>query len=267
MILTSSRARGDETVDALSDYDVIVAVTDADAFARDTDWARACGAPLARWGDEHEVLGLTTFFRGVVYEDGVKIDWTIWPDELLERVAAAEPLPEDLDVGYRVLLDKDGRTSGWKPATYRAHIPAKPSAAEYGALVEEFWWSSTYAAKSLWRDELVIARFALDIDMKLGVLRKFLEWRIQLDHDWSVRPGAYGRGLKRALPPDLWSELERTYVGPGLEENWEALFRTNALFRRVAIDVGDALGYDYPRDVDDRMTALLQEVRELPRGG
>lgn len=265
MILTSSRARGDETVDALSDYDVIVAVTDVEAFADDTAWTSCYGRPLARWGDEHEVHGLRTYFRGVVYEDGTKIDWSIWPDELLERVAETVELSDDLDVGYRVLLDKDGATSRWKAATHRAHIPPKPSKAEYRALVEEFWWSATYVAKSLWRDELVIAKFALDNDMKLGVLRRFLEWRIELEHDWSVRSGAYGRGLKRALPTDLWAEFERTYVGPGLEENWEALSRTNALFRRVAIEVGEALGYEYPQDVDDRMSALLEATREQPR--
>jgi aminoglycoside 6-adenylyltransferase len=99
LILTSSRARADETADELSDYDVIVAVVDADTFLRDGGYALAYARPLARWGDEHEVLGLRTTFRGVVYEDGTKIDFTIWPAELLARVAEEETLPEDLDVG------------------------------------------------------------------------------------------------------------------------------------------------------------------------
>ena len=267
MILTSSRARGDETVDRLSDYDVIVAVTDAERFASDTAWTAAYARPVARWGDEHTVHGVRTFFRGVVYEDAVKIDWTIWPDEVLERVGEVEELIEDLDVGYRVLVDKDGRTAAWKPASYRAHIPEPPTAEEYRALVEEFWWSATYVAKSLWRDELVIAKFALDFDMKLGVLRRFLEWRIELDHDWSVRPGAYGRGLKRLLPPETWAELERTYVGSGIEENWDALFATADLFRRVAVEVGDALGHEYPHDVDEGVRSMLEAVRGLPPRG
>lgn len=265
VILTSSRARGDETVDALSDYDVIVAATDADELARDTSWTDAYGVRLARWGDQSEVHGLATYFRGVVYDDGVKIDWTIWPDELLDRVAAADELPEHLDVGYRVLLDKDGRTAAWAAPTYRAHIPSPPSEPEYRALVDEYWWSSTYVAKNLWRDDLVIAKFALDYDMKLGVLRRFLEWRIELDHEWSVRPGAYGRGLKRLLPPDLWHELEQTYVGGDVDENWDALFRTNDLFRRVATEVGAALGYAYPREIDERMSEQLRGIRTLPR--
>ena len=153
----------------------------------------------------------------------------------------AETLPEDLDVGYRVLLDKDGRTAAWPAATYRAHIPEKPTATEYRALVEEFWWDTTYVAKALWRGEVVFAKFVLDHDAKHVALRQVLEWRIELDHEWSLRPGAYGRGLERHLPDDLRSELSATYVGTDIEDNWNALFRTTALFRRVATEVGDAL--------------------------
>jgi aminoglycoside 6-adenylyltransferase len=208
---------------------------------------------------------MTTYFRGVIYEDGVKVDYTVWPDALLERVAEAAALPEGLDVGYRVLLDKDARTAGWRAPTYRAHIPAKPTRAEYDALVEEFWWDATYIAKSLWRGEIVFAKFMLDYDAKFVALRRFLEWRIEIDHEWSLKPGAYGRGLERLLPHDIWSELASTYVGTDLEENWSALFRTTALFRRIAAEVGDALGYVYPQDLHEAATAHLEGVRKLPR--
>src|SRR3712207_7801298 len=58
--------------------------------------------------------------------------------------------------------------------------------------------------------------------------------------------------LFRSLPADIWSDLEATYVGPEIEDNWAALARTTALFRRVAVDVGDALGYAYPRALDEK---------------
>jgi len=45
----------------------------------------------------------------------VKIDYSIWPVKLLEHIAASAFLPDQLDVGYRVLLDKEQRTAGWKP--------------------------------------------------------------------------------------------------------------------------------------------------------
>jgi aminoglycoside 6-adenylyltransferase len=265
LVLTSSRARRDGTVDELSDYDVIVAVRDVEEFVGDDGWTGARGRPLVRWRDRHEVHGATTYFCGAVYADGVKIDYTLWPDDLLERVAAAAELPDDLDVGYRVLLDKDGRTPGWSPPTFRAHVPAKPTDAEYGELIDEFWWSATYVAKALWRGDLVFARFVLDYDLKLGAVRRVLEWRIELDHGWSLRPGAYGRDLERLLPADLVAELASTYVGADTEENWQALFTTTALFRRVATEVADALGYRYPLETDEAVTAQLAAVRDRPR--
>jgi aminoglycoside 6-adenylyltransferase len=260
-VLTSSRAdgRGDE----LSDYDIVLAVRDAPSFLADPDWVGRYGQVAARWGDEGELLGLATSFRGVVYGDGVKIDYTIWPQELLGRIAAAEALPDGLDVGYRVLLDKDGPTSAWAAPSFRAHIPSPPSDEEYRAVVEEFWWAATYAAKALWRGEVVFAKFVLDHDLKLGPLRRVLEWRIELDADWSVRPGVYGRGLERLLPAELRDELAATYVGAGIEENWAALDATIALFRRVASEVAERLGYVYPEEADRLVSAHLDAVRRL----
>jgi aminoglycoside 6-adenylyltransferase len=192
----------------------------------------------------------------------------VWPEALLERVADAAPvLPDRLDLGYRILLDKDGRTSRWARPAYSAHIPARPTEPEYRALVEEFWWGTTYVAKSLWRRELVFAKFVLDYDIKLGAMRRMLEWRLELDNDWSLVPGKLGRGLERRLPADVWSALASTYVGPDVEENWDALFRTTALFGRVAREVGETLGYTYPHDVEDGVTAQLDAVRSLPRTG
>jgi aminoglycoside 6-adenylyltransferase len=266
VIITSSRVRPGGPVDLLSDYDIVLAVTDPERFAREEAWIHDYGRLMVLWGDQSQWYGLPTYFRGAIYSDFVKIDWSIWPVALLERVAAEPSLPDELDVGYRVLLDKDGRTAGWQPPSYRAHIPARPTETEYLAVVEEFWWSSTYVAKSLWRDELVFARFCLDQDMRLGVGRKMLEWRIELDHDWSQKPGVLGRGLKKLLPADIWEELEATYAGPDLEENWDSLFRLAALFRRVATEVGEALGYTYPAAVDAEVNAFLKAVRGMARG-
>jgi aminoglycoside 6-adenylyltransferase len=152
-----------------------------------------------------------------------------------------------------------------KPPSYRAHIPSRPTEARYQALVEEFWWSTTYVAKSLWRDELFFARRIVDDDLRQATLRPMLEWRIEIDHEWALKPGVFGRGLKKLLPPDTWLALERTYVGPEIEENWESLFQLTALFRQVAREVGDALGYAYPREVDEHVSAYLNEIRALPR--
>ncbi len=265
VLMTSSRARPAGPVDVLSDYDIILVVSEAERFREDEAWQRAHGPPLARWGDQSTEAGLTTSFCGVVYADYVKIDYTVWPLALMDRITHTGVLPAELDAGYRVLLDKDARASGWPAPTYRAYVPARPTTADYQALAEEFWWTATYVAKSIWRDELVFAHWCLDNDLRAGALRRLLEWRLELDHAWSLRPGVLGRGLKQHLPPDLWAGLRATFPGPALEDHWAALSATTALFRRVAREVGAALGYAYPAEIDERMTACLAAVRTLPR--
>lgn len=264
MVLTSSRARPNGPVDLLSDYDLILAVNDLRPFTSDDAWISDYGSPMARWGDQGEMHGLTTQFCGVVYADYVKIDYSIWPLELLERIDASGTLPDQLDVGYRVLFDKDRRTDGWKQPTYRAHIPTRPSEPEYRALVEEFWWGTTYVAKSLWRGDFIFAKWVLDQDLKLEATRRMLEWRIEIEHNWSVKPGVHGRNLEHLLPPDIWSEFATTYTSLGAEQTWAALHRVIALFRKVAADVGGALGFTYPQQVDDQMCAYLDEIRKMP---
>jgi hypothetical protein len=44
------------------------------------------------------------------------------------------------------------------------------------------------------------------------------------------------------------------------------MFRTIALFRQVAIKVGDHLVYAYPHDLNRRAVAYLQKVKNLDRG-
>jgi aminoglycoside 6-adenylyltransferase len=264
MILTSTRARPSGKVDRFSDYDLIMAVTDAEHFDRDRSWVLAYGQPMVRWGDQNQIYGLITYFQGVIYTDHVRVDYTVWPIELLDRISAAETLLDELDAGYQVLFDKDHQTTGWKAPSYRAYIPTKPTAEEYQALVEEFWWGTTYVAKSLWRNEVIFVKWCLDVDLKIITTRKMLEWLIEIDQDWSWKPGVLGRGLERWLTPDTLEEFDKTYTGTGIAENWDALFRSIALFRRVAQEVANALGYAYPQLVDDQVSAYIEEIRQLP---
>lgn len=263
MLLTSSRANPGAPVDAFSDYDVILVVRDIQPFHKDESWLQDFGKVLVVYRDPiHREYGFEQFACITQYEDGTKIDYTLWPVGIIERVVGQPSLPDYLDVGYAVLLDKDHLADGLKPPTYRAYIPSPPSEAKYLRIIEEFFHESTYVAKNLWRDELIFTKYNLDHIMKFKLLRRLLEWRMEIDQDWSVKAGAFGRGLKPRVKPETWAELESTYVGAGMEANWQALFRTIGLFRRIAIEVGENLGYAYPRDLDERVVNYLHKVKD-----
>lgn len=263
LLLTSSRANPHAPLDRLSDYDVILYVADPTAFVRSDSWLEAFGEPLVLFRDRRERAGLPEHTRLVLYADGYKIDFTVAPVASMRQARVAPRLPDALDVGYRVLVDKDRLTDGLPAPTYTAHIPPRPTAADFSALVEEFWWETTYVAKNLWRDELLPAKYSLDCVLRLDLLRRMVEWSIETERGWSWQPGVYGRGFKRALSPELWAALEATCAGAAREENWRALFAMTDLFRKVAGTVADSLGYAYPHDLDARVMQHLLHVRHL----
>jgi aminoglycoside 6-adenylyltransferase len=264
MLLTSTRAIPTANVDRLSDYDVVLVVEDIHPFHEDRHWVHDFGNILVTYWDpiypepDH---GMEKFGNVIQYADGLKIDFTLWPVELLRKIVQAQALTAELDAGYRILLDKDHLTETMSPPGYRAYIPTLPTNEIYQRVIEEFFSDAPYAAKCILRNELFPVKWCLDYDMKHVYLRLLLEWYVGLIHHESVPVGSLGKGLRKHLPPEIWSQLESCYAGAGNSENWEALFRTLALFRRVAMEVGERLDYEYPLDLDERVTAFVKDMQ------
>ena len=264
MLLTSIRAIPNASVDIFSDYDVVLIVEDIRPFYEERSWLAEFGEVLVVYWDPiypDPEYGSEKFANVIQYADGLKIDFTLWPVELLQKIVRAPALTTELDAGYRILLDKDNLTAGMKPPTYTGYIPVRPTDEVYQKSIEEFFSDAPYVAKCLLRDELLPAKWCLDYDMKHVYLRPMLEWRMELDHGWSMPTGALGKGLKKRLPTEIWDQLEDTFAGADIADNWASLFDTIALFRRVAIEVGEGLGYIYPHDLDQRVTAFIKDMQ------
>jgi aminoglycoside 6-adenylyltransferase len=266
MLLTSTRAVPvpNAPVDEFSDYDVVLIVEDIHPFHEDRRWLEDFGEVLVAYWDPIYLdpdFGIQKFGNVTQYADGLKIDFTLCPLEMLRKIVQAPVLPAELDAGYRILLDKDNLTEGMKSPTYRAYIPVPPTDEIYQTMINDFFSDPPYVAKCLLREELFPAKWCLDYDMKHVYLRPMLEWLMGLNHNWSLPTGSLGKGLKKKLSPEIWSQLEAAYAGADIADNWEALFRTMALFRQVAMEVGKGLGYDYPIELDKRVTAFVKEMQ------
>ncbi|MEO8608288.1 MAG: aminoglycoside 6-adenylyltransferase [Chloroflexota bacterium] len=265
MLLTSSRAVPNAPLDAFSDYDVILILRDIHPFHEDRTWLGDFGPVLVMYRDPIMIQdGWEKSGLVVQYENGFKIDFTLWPVQLLQKIAADPQLPDEFDAGYQIILDKDQLTNKLQAPTYAAYIPHPPSQTAYQTMIEELFLDATYVAKLLWRDDIMAAKHILDDLMKLEYLLPMLEWHAEIAHNWSVKPGPYGRRLKGWLRPDLWAELESTYTGADIAANWDALYKTIALMRHAALEVGQNLGYTYPQDLETRVMTYLQTVQHLP---
>ncbi|MGE5222106.1 MAG: aminoglycoside 6-adenylyltransferase [Omnitrophica WOR_2 bacterium] len=266
VLLTSTRAVPGAYTDALSDYDLILVVQDIHPFVADRLWLSDFGDVLVVYWDPiypDPVYGIDACANVTQYTGGLKIDFTLWPVALFQQIVASPELPAELDAGYRVLLDKDGLAASMPPPTYMAYVPKPPDLVTYQTAVNDFLSDAPYVAKCLWRDELLPAKWAFDYDMKHKFLRQMLEWRVEIDRGWSIPVGFLGKGLKKRLPPEIWGQVERTYAGAGLADNWEALVNTMDLFRKVAAEVGERLGYAYPDELHQRVSAYVEQIRQM----
>jgi aminoglycoside 6-adenylyltransferase len=266
ILLTSTRAIPNAPVDILSDYDLILVVQDIHPFVTNRTWLNDFGDVLVVYWDPihpNPAFGIDQCGNVTQYADGLKIDFTLWPVDLFQQIVAAPVLDAELDAGYRVLLDKDHLTDTMQAPTFTAYMPKPPSLATYQTTVNDFLSDAPYVAKCLWRDELFPSKWCLDYDMKHVYLRQVLEWRMGMDYGWSVAIGSLGKGLKKRLPADLWARVEQTYAGSGIADNWKALEHTMALFRQVALEVGAHLGYAYPDELHERVSAYVEQIKQL----
>lgn len=263
LFLTSSRTNPNKTIDDFSDYDIIMAVNDIQPYIESNAWLECFGSVLTVYKDPTRLeYGYPSIFRVTHYNDFTKIDYTIWPVDLLKHIVKMPDLPDYLDDGYKILLDKSGLTAGMKPPRYKAYIPKPPTEGEYLQAINTFYSDSTYVGKNLYRDNLFIVKECLDHVMKFHYIRLMFEWLMEIENGWTVKTGAYGKGLKKRTKTELWAELEKTYCGASKKENWQALFKTIELFSKVAREVGVKLGFRYPEEIEQNIIRFLEKIRQ-----
>lgn len=260
VIMNGSRANPNAPRDPFQDFDIVYLVTDVAPFKYNYEWLEHFGETMIIQMPEDMGDPLPRDDGGFSYlmqfTDGNRIDLGLYP------VARLDGLGNDsLSL---LLLDKDGIVGPFPPADERDYLPKPPTAKAFADCCNEFWWVSPYVAKGLWRGEIVYAKYMLDHFVR-DQLMKMIVWYVGLRTGFSKNPGYLGKYLAAYLEPDLWELLQQTYSGASYEHTWDALFVTGQLFRRVALQVAEHFGFDYPHGEDARVTAHLRHVRSLPR--
>jgi aminoglycoside 6-adenylyltransferase len=266
LLITSTRAIPGGVTDALSDYDIILVVDDITPYHASRDWLAAFGTVLALFRDPiTEEFGSPSSGDVIQFEGHLKIDFTLWTPAALRHIAALPTLPDELDAGYRVLLDKDGLTDNLAAPTYQAYVTQPPTEQRYHEVVEMFYLDCIYVAKYIWRGDLNAAHRILNEMLKQEHLRPMLEWCMAIEHDWQLKPGLFMRRIETCLRPDLLEDLAQTYGGIQPDELWQSLYRTRDLMRKVALEVAALLGFQYPQGIEEKAMAYVAEIRQMKR--
>jgi len=256
LIMTGSRARPEGPVDSYSDYDLEVFTSVPEAYTSGHAWLEGI-APV--W-----VLLATESSRGcptrlVIFEGGRKVDFSILPVSSLEDMVNGQELNELYEQGYRVLIDRTGLASRLPPPAYSPPPGRLPTEAEFRAVIEEFWFEAWHIPKYIARGDLWVVKFR-DWTMKELLLR-MLEWNAIADNRAAAEIGSRMKSWTR---PDLWRRLHKVFGRFDATDSRRALLATISLFRDIAAETADTLGYKYPRPVDDAISAYIRRVLDSP---
>ena len=259
VIMNGSRVNPNAPKDFFQDYDVVYIVTEKQSFLADPGWIKVFGElmilqlpdemvdPPGEIGDHYAYL--------MQFADGNRVDLSLYPLDKLDQL--------EEDSLTLTLLDKDGILPRFYPPTDSGYLPKPPTAKAFSDCTNEFWWVSPYVAKGLWRREIVYARQMLDVYVR-EQLMKMLTWYVGMCTGFTKCPGKLGRYLEAYLEPELWQKLLLTYSDAEYSHTWQALLTMGELFRNIAIPVADHFGFQYSYADDERVSAHLRHVRDLP---
>lgn len=247
-LLTSSLVNPLAPVDDFSDLDIELVFLDPTPYLESKDWIDLFGDPLNVYEEGIEAFDGKHAMKMVQYWDGVKVDFKIYSVEQFKAEVLADKLPEDWDIGYEILIDKEGLCKGLQHPTYEVSIIKEPTEEEFQKIVADFFWDVTYLPKCLVRGDLFYLKFMVEKIIRVEYFIPMIEWCIGSRNQWEVTTNKYGRLFKKYLNTAEWEELGATFAGADMEENWIACGKLIDIFDRMAQAVSKVQGYFYDLD-------------------
>ncbi|MGI9582518.1 AadS family aminoglycoside 6-adenylyltransferase [Chryseobacterium sp. RRHN12] len=265
VLLTSSLVNPYAPVDDFSDLDVELVFKNKTPYESDNEWISFFGDPISMIEEGDSVFGGKHAMKMVLYKDHVKVDFKLYQVPEFIKEVNEETLPEDWDVGYKVLIDKDKLTENLKPPTYQSIMIQKPTEKKFQQLMNDFWWDTTYVAKCLKRGDIFYAKFMSENVLRTDYLVPLIEWYIAENHNWNnITTNKHGRLFKQYLSQELWHKAEATFSGSNISENWSALFAYADLVHEMGAYLAENLNFTYPEQLESDIRNYLSEIQTIP---
>lgn len=257
ILLTSSLVNPLAPIDEYSDLDIELVFEDNAKYISSKDWMNLFGNPIAMIEENESSFDDKHAMKMVLYDDYIKVDFKLYSVPNFLKQVDQNELCEDWDIGYKVLIDKDGITKNMKEPTHQVSIIKKPTEQKFKQLLNDFWWDTTYVAKCLARDEIFYAKFMSESNIRTDYIIPLIEWYIANQHGWNITTNKYGRLFKKYLTSEIWEKIERTFSGKNINENWNALFAMADLVSEIGTDLSEKLGYEYPFKLETEIRKYL----------
>ncbi|WP_407482344.1 AadS family aminoglycoside 6-adenylyltransferase [Elizabethkingia meningoseptica] len=260
VLLTSSLVNPLAPVDDFSDLDVELIFEDNSSYIENNQWINLFGNPISVIEEGESCFDGIHAMKMVLYEDHIKVDFKLYSKNRFLKETQRDKLPEDWDIGYKILLDKDGITTAMKPPSHQVSIIKKPTEEAFTKLLNDFWWDVTYVVKCLARGDIFYAKFMSENIIRTEYLVPLTEWYIASKHDWNITTNKHGRLFKKYVSPDIWNRLEQTFSGSDIQDNWKALFAFADVFHLLGTRLAEKLEYPYPETHERNIRKYINTV-------
>ena len=246
--MSGSRTNPKTLKDEFQDYDVVYLVENFEELISDLSWIDQFGKRII----EQEVrLGHRRLFL-MLFEDGNRIDLTLCPKDYIQEWI-------DSEAGFTVLEDPEHLFEPYSPNIER-YWTNPASALDFEKTCNEFWWVSAYVVKGICRNQVIYAT-----DHLYGIcqqeLLKLLAWQVVADKG-TVDVGKNYKYLFNYLPAEKEKEFSSLLDFASLDKITQSLFATMQLFHQEAQRLAQKLGFDYDKEVAEKMIEYAEERLE-----
>jgi aminoglycoside 6-adenylyltransferase len=282
-IIIGSQAQKDHShADDWSDLDIAIITSKPGLYTKGNSWMREIAPMWAGLVDTSEVWSGVAAASGFsVYEGGLIVDSVILPTfraqlaimciQLLNLFHGAwrkidnpviefcNELTEFFRRGTIVLFDKDGLTqkldkiAGSIPQYFRP----PPSAEIFQNNVGNFWVDPPRTVANLRRGKLVWAmRTFIPMTRQLYQLA---EWHARAKHCWDDGQHYPPKSIEIWAAPSILDTLPQIYPRYDCDDMWKALFELMNLYRRLAVETADLLGYEIDLSTAENIYAWAEK--------
>ena len=243
--MSGSRTNSQAPQDEFQDYDVVYVVDDLDNLTNDLFWLDQFGKRLI---EQEVTLGHRRLYL-MLFEDGNRIDLTLCPKQQIQEWV-------DSEADYTVLKDDKGLFESYLPSPKR-YWTNPASQTDFEKACNEFWWVSAYVVKGICRNQLIYAT-----DHLYGIcqqeLLKVLAWQVASDRG-VVDIGKNYKYLFQYLPTEKEKEFSNLLDFSSLDKITQSLLATMQLFHQEAQSLAQKMGFDYDKEVAEKMIEYAEE--------
>jgi len=241
IILFGSQARVDGKYDEFSDIDLLLIVNEVEMFFTSDEWLNKIGEFTVSFA---EITCDDMKMRRVVFNNGLDADLVIIPSDKIGILKEGHT-KEEIEIGYRVLIDKIGLEDKLPPINTEKRFYSAPKEHDFINSVNDFVFHVVWAAKKLKRGELWAAKYCVDNYMKWQLL-SMIEHNTHAEKGINYNTWYHGKYMDEWANPNILQKLSACFSHYNEADIKRALFATIDLYHNLAVETAKLLCFEYP---------------------